>query len=214
MATASYKPFYRNSWALVIGINDYQFVAPLAYAGNDADAIASVLVNDLGFSAENTIVLKDSAATKQSILDAFIDFSNKAADLDDRLLVFFAGHGLTAEGIRGPIGYLVPVDGDPDKKNTLIRWDELTRNADLIPAKHILFVMDACYSGLALQRAFPQAHSAFLLTCFSDWHDRSSPQVKPTSRWPMAAAPKEKILFSRDICLKACKVVRLIKAVC
>jgi hypothetical protein len=32
----------------------------------------------------------------------------------------------------------------------LIRWDELTRNADLITAKHMLFVMDACYGGLAL----------------------------------------------------------------
>ena len=30
--------------------------------------------------------------------------------------------------------------------------DELTRYADLIPAKHMLFLMDACYGGLALTR--------------------------------------------------------------
>jgi hypothetical protein len=47
----------------------------------------------------------------------------------------------------------VPVDGKPDDLSTLIRWDDLTRNADLIPAKHIFFVMDACYGGLALLRA-------------------------------------------------------------
>ena len=34
-----------------------------------------------------------------------------------------------------------------------IRWDELTRNADLIPAKHMFFVMDACYGGLVLTRS-------------------------------------------------------------
>jgi uncharacterized caspase-like protein len=32
--------------------------------------------------------------------------------------------------------------------STFVRWDELTRNADLIRAKHVLFVMDACYGGL------------------------------------------------------------------
>ena len=34
----------------------------------------------------------------------------------------------------------------------MLRWDDLTRNAELIPAKHILFVMDACYGGLAVTR--------------------------------------------------------------
>src|SRR5512147_804353 len=38
-----YKPHYTNSWALVIGINAYQFASPLSYACNDADAVASVL---------------------------------------------------------------------------------------------------------------------------------------------------------------------------
>jgi uncharacterized caspase-like protein len=47
----------------------------------------------------------------------------------------------------------VPYDGNPEKLATLIRWDELTRNADLITAKHILFIMDACYGGLAITRA-------------------------------------------------------------
>ena len=59
---------------------------------------------------------------------------------------------MTAQGYRETVGFLVPVDGIPSSKNTLIRWDELTRNADLIAAKHVLFIMDACYSGLAIQR--------------------------------------------------------------
>ena len=54
--------------------------------------------------------------------------------------------------IGGEVGYLVPQDGDLTQLATLIRWDELTRNADLIPAKHILFIMDACYGGLAVSR--------------------------------------------------------------
>ena len=72
---------------------------------------------------------------------------------NDRMIVFFAGHGHTAPSRRGEIGFLVPVDGDPSDLSTLIRWDELTRNADLISAKHIFFIMDACYGGLALARS-------------------------------------------------------------
>ncbi len=153
MTGSVYQPEYQTSWALVIGINAYQHVNPLSYACNDADALAAVLVSDLDFPRDQVTVLKDHEATRQAILDAYLGFSEQARDPDDRVLVFFAGHGITKDGLRGPIGYLIPVDGDPDKLSSLIRWDDLTRNADLIPAKHILFIMDACYSGLAFQRA-------------------------------------------------------------
>ena len=67
-------------------------------------------------------------------------------------LVFFAGHGHTVSGRRGETGFLVPVDGQLGDLASVIRWDELTRSADLISVKHILFLMDACYGGLALTR--------------------------------------------------------------
>jgi len=60
------------------------------------------------------------------------------------------------------VGYLVPWDGDCGKLASLIRWDELTRNADLIEAKHILFLMDACYGGLAIMRALKPGSMRFL----------------------------------------------------
>lgn len=87
--------------------------------------------------------------------------------------MFFAGHGETIDGMRGPVGYLVPVDGDPDNLNTLIRWGELTQHAELIPAKHILFIIDACYGGLALQRAILPGQKRFI----SELLQRPSRQV-------------------------------------
>lgn len=87
------------------------------------------------------------------IRDQFLAFTNRQRiHRDDRVLVFFAGHGHTVTGSRGEVGYLVPADGRIDKLSTLIRWDELTRSADLILAKHVFFLMDACYGGLALLR--------------------------------------------------------------
>jgi hypothetical protein len=149
----SYQTKYTNSWALVIGINAYEHVSHLGYATNDAKGLAEVLETRFFFPKENIILLLDEKATADKIREAFLAFADEEKiKPDDRLLVFFAGHGHTVLGRRGEVGYLVPTDGLIDNLATLIRWDELTRNADLIPAKHVFFMMDACYGGLAHTR--------------------------------------------------------------
>jgi uncharacterized caspase-like protein len=159
-----YEPKYISSHALVVGINDYAHAPRLGYARNDAEAFARVLRDRCEFSDSNITLLTDGAATRNEILRVFLKYAqNGGVGDDDRIVVFFAGHGHTVSGRRGETGFLVPVDGDPADLSTLIRWDEMTRNADLIPAKHMLFVMDACYGGLALTRSpLPSGSMRFL----------------------------------------------------
>ncbi len=85
-----------------------------------------------------------------------------SADADSRLLVFFAGHGFTKAGSGREAGFLIPHDGNTDDLSTLIRWEDFTLNADLIPSKHILFIMDACYGGLVFNRAVAAGSLRFL----------------------------------------------------
>lgn len=157
-----YQSHYANSRALVIGINDYQIGSPLGYARQDAEAVADVLITHHSFPEENVIVLLDQNATRERILEEFHRFQKDEVSPDDRIVVFFAGHGMTRTGNRGEVGFLLPVDGDPNESATLIRWDELTRNADLVTAKHMFFVMDACYGGLAVHRSIPAGSARFL----------------------------------------------------
>lgn len=149
---------YANSWALVIGINAYQKVTPrLNYAVPDARAVAAVLPA-LGFPSQNVRLLLDAEATKAKIEDVlYRDFA--AMGPQDRLLVFFAGHGQTAPTKTGEEGYLLPVNADSDALPiTAIAMDELRRIANRLKAKHVLFVMDACFSGFALTRdVLPQS---------------------------------------------------------
>ena len=172
MEQPSYKPSYDSSWAIVVGIDQYRFASPLSYAGNDATSLSTILTKKLGFPERQVIVLQNAEATKEAILREFIGLHTKA-HLDDRVLFYFAGHGYTVQGNRGPIGYLVPVDGDVKNLSSLIRWDDITRNAELIEAKHIFFVMDACYSGLALRRVITPGVKRFL----TDVLQRPSRQV-------------------------------------
>ena len=151
--TELYRPQYENSHALVIGINNYKNCSVLDYAKQDAEAVAKALENIFKFQKQNIKVLLDEKATKAAISEAYLEYTKDTnIKNDDRLIVFYAGHGFTKSSNRGEVGYLVPVDGNMDDLSTIIRWDEFTRNADLIPAKHIFFLMDACYGGLAFLR--------------------------------------------------------------
>jgi hypothetical protein len=168
-----YPPRYTKSRALVIGINKYEHAGPLIHACNDAQAVADILVKRFAFPKANIDLLIDENATRASVLRTFLRYAD-AAD-NDRVLVFFAGHGHTVSGRYREIGYLVPVDGKVDDLSSLIRWDDLTRNAiDLISAKHMLFLMDACYGGLMLTRTtIPPGSMRFL----KDMLQRYSRQV-------------------------------------
>jgi len=157
-----YEAKYSKSWALVIGINDYHHVPPLGYACQDAQAIASLLGSTLGFPDGGVALLLDKDASRSGIMSSFLRFTGEDVSSDDRVVVFFAGHGCTRTGRRGEIGYLIPQDGDPSDLSTLVRWDDLTRNAELIRAKHVLFIMDACYGGLAVTRSLPPGSARFL----------------------------------------------------
>jgi len=161
MRDLNLKPEYSNSHALVVGIDSYKHVSPLHYAANDETAVASLLEAQFSFPAENVKLLLGEQASRSGILSAYFAYES-VVDADSRLLVFFAGHGFTRTGASREAGFLIPQDGRTDDLSTLIRWEELTINADLIPAKHVFFIMDACYGGLVFNRAVSAGSVRFL----------------------------------------------------
>jgi uncharacterized caspase-like protein len=96
-----YAPKYSNSWALIIGVNKYVTANPLDFACNDATAFAEVLTEKFEFAIENVRVLLDADATKEKIMSEYLRFTADDIGPDDRLIVFFAAHGMTREGARG-----------------------------------------------------------------------------------------------------------------
>ncbi|MCW5756764.1 MAG: caspase family protein [Phycisphaeraceae bacterium] len=161
MASPMYKPRYDNSWALVIGVNDYKHTGRLEYATNDAKGVASVLTERFGFPAENTKLLLDDAATLQGIRSAMHKLAKDATD-DDRVFIFYAGHGHTVPAYGRDAGFLVPVDGREDDTATMLPWDDLVHTSRIIRAKHLLFVMDACYGGSIAMRSLAPGSKRFL----------------------------------------------------
>ena len=144
------EDIYDNSYALIIGIDKYENVRSLDYAVKDAEDIQSMLVDKFNFQQDNIVLLKNEQATQASILQEFSNITKKAND-NDRVLIFFAGHGETIDlPDGGEMGFLLPVDGDKtDLYLSAIKMEELRTLSLLSDAKHILYLVDACYGGIA-----------------------------------------------------------------
>ena len=152
---------YPRSFAVVIGVNAYQHASPLGFARQDAQAVHRALVDGFGFPATVASLLVDADATAAKIRAALAEVS-RVAEEDDRVVIFFAGHGYTHPSRRGEMGFLVPHDGDVRDLATLIAWGDCVRYGDLIRSRHVLFVMDACYGGLAFTRSSRPGSMRFL----------------------------------------------------
>ena len=142
---------YDRSWALIIGINDYENVPDLHYAVEDALAIKNMLINEFNFSRNNVRVLIDKEAT-QSNINKEMSKLLKSAGVNDRVVFYFAGHGETEElGLEEvATGFLMPSDADVENLYfSAIPMEDLRSVSKFSKAKHMLFLVDACYSGLA-----------------------------------------------------------------
>jgi len=161
-APAAVQP-YRESWAAIIGIDDYLNWQKLQYAARDAQGVKDLLVQKYNFKPDHVFTLLNGDATRQNILSLLGD---KLGDptlvqREDRVFVFYAGHGATRKLASGrDLGYIIPVDADlTDFEGTAISMTNFQDISEAIPAKHVLFVMDSCYSGLGLTRGGAQASS-------------------------------------------------------
>lgn len=146
---SDYRSSYSKSLALIVGVNTYsdpRFV-PLGQAEADANSFADLL-SAPPYSFEITKLL-GAAATKNAILQEL--YKLRRTQPDDRLIVYFAGHGYTlSDRLGNEAGYLACADTVPEQDFTALEMEDvisLTRHA---PAKHISFIFDACFSGQAL----------------------------------------------------------------
>jgi uncharacterized caspase-like protein len=105
----------------------------------------------MGF-AQVVAPLLDERATARAMQELVTD-DLQGLGPDDSLVVFYAGHGTTQRHRLDDrwisTGYLVPVDAQ-DRVATWIDLEGWLRAIARLPPRHILVVLDACHSGIAL----------------------------------------------------------------
>jgi Sec-independent protein translocase protein TatA len=142
---------YKQSYAVIIGINAYDKLPSLDYAVKDARAMEEKL-KSLGFQ---TTTLLNQHATRDKILKILGDELPQKVQTNDRVIVFFAGHTQTEEMADGThMGYLVPVDADTKNiVNTAISMDQIRGFSRRLQAKHALYLIDSAFAGLRLTKS-------------------------------------------------------------
>ena len=155
------QEFYKQSHALVIGMSDYKNGWPnLPGVKNDVQVVKKALEKQ-----DFKVVLLENA-TKVELDKSISDFiSEYGQGAENRLLIYFAGHGHTIKTSYGDeLGYIVPIDApNPNKdaanfQSKAMEMAQIEIYAKRIQSKHALFLFDACFSGslFALTRAVPE----------------------------------------------------------
>ena len=135
---------------LVIGINAYDNGIPkLNNAIRDAKTVEALLKEKYDFKEENIIGLYDTKASKDNILEAF-DQLIKKLTTNDSLILYFSGHGELVEEINR--GYWIPVEARQGRRGSYINNTEIKDFVSACKARHILGIVDACYSGSLLRK--------------------------------------------------------------
>lgn len=125
--------------ALVIGINDYPYMKDLQTAKNDARAVAYLLRNDYGF------MVKLMIDPKRSEIISALGGLRRELSSTDNLLIYYAGHGWLDD--EADEGYWLPSDATPKDEANWISNSTITSSIRAMQAKHIMLVVDSCYSG-------------------------------------------------------------------
>jgi tetratricopeptide (TPR) repeat protein len=139
-----------RSYALVVGISQYKNLPPegqLAFPQRDAESVYTVLISAEGgqFPAENVHKLIGSQATLQNLRKELETWLPSVAKNDDRVLIYFAGHGFVSAGKA----FLAPYDIDP--KNIAASAYPMDTLGNVIGsrihAKWKVLLTDSCHSG-------------------------------------------------------------------
>ena len=134
-----------NTFAVIIGNEDYEHVAKVAYAKNDARVFAEYCRKTLGLPAKNVRGYEN--ATYGKLLSAVQDIKDiaKAYNGDINIVFYYAGHGMPY-GSQGE-AYLLPVDADGRQINICYSLSKLYEELGALNAKSVTVLMDACFSG-------------------------------------------------------------------
>lgn len=151
--------------AIIIGNKDYHNNIPAVdFALRDALLMRKYVQKTLGYRFVNIIYLENASAAQMRVV--FGDRDSPRGQLSDYVkegvsdvFVFYSGHGVPDPNTKQ--GYLVPVDGNPDRISlSCYPLELLYDNLNKIEARSVTVVIDACFSGGTCEGEMLIAHAS------------------------------------------------------
>jgi hypothetical protein len=186
-------------FALVVGTGDDQPPAGgegrAVHAARDARTLASLLQQS-GFAAADVILLESREATRRRVLAELRRMRGRVQD-EDTIVIFFSGRGSVGPAEDGRLHYyLVPYDGRlADLARTALEDDQLEEAIGNLPARQVVVLLDASFSGGDTPTIRSRSLSNPAVT--------TAPAVRPlvgasTGRAVLSASPPDQPAFEDD----------------
>lgn len=137
-----------NQYALVVGVSKYHNIQTLLYADDDAVSFKDFLLDTKLVPEANIHTLIDSTATRSKFYAEIKKIMDKLKE-NDRVIIYFAGHGDVDNDIDA--GFLLGFncEATPYAASDAIDISMLERYVDAITKKNVkvILISDACRSG-------------------------------------------------------------------
>jgi len=146
----------RNRYALVVGVGKFKSgITPLQYAVRDASLFYRFLIEQAGFTKNNTYFLADQNATSANVV-RYLNGIRNAAGEDDLVVVYMSSHGTPPDKFGGV--YIVTYDTEVKPRervwHTSVAESALKDFVENLKARRLVMILDTCYSNGAY-RAIP-----------------------------------------------------------
>ena len=135
-------------FVLIIANENYSpehMVSEVPFAINDGKIFAEYCQKTLGIPARHIIHIEDGTMNRiQDGIDRITALLRSEGG-NASAIVYYAGHGIpNAETNEA---FIIPVDANPTRTTQLISLPSIYRQLGAAPAKSVLVVIDACFSG-------------------------------------------------------------------
>lgn len=135
----------KPTFAIIIANENYKEVEKVPYALHDGETFKLYCEKTLGIPPSNIKYVPDATLNN---ISRQINWLSQVLDVyqgEASVILYYAGHGIPDE--KSKSAYLLPVDGVGNDISTGYSLDKLYADLSSKPAKSVVVILDACFSG-------------------------------------------------------------------
>lgn len=133
------------TFAVIIANENYSEVETVPYAVHDGDTFKKYCEKTLGIPQSNIKFVEDATLNNIKRQLTWLGQVMEVYQGEANIIFYYAGHGIPNESNGS--AYLLPVDGVGNDVSTGYSLDKLYAELSSKPAKSVVVLLDACFSG-------------------------------------------------------------------
>ena len=134
-----------NTFAVIIGNEQYAEDVTVPYAGNDAKTFKEYVQRTFGVPEKQINYIENAGLNKIRTAVRWLAKAMEVTNGKGRAIFYYAGHGIPDEASK--TAYLLPVDGLSGDIESAYPLGKLYQELGAIPSERITVFLDACFNG-------------------------------------------------------------------